>query len=181
MTKWWWWRMTLASKHFKLLDPQQPKTHLPYLTDWNECVLGQGDTAETLSCQLIPSETHGPDTKLLQAISTASVRSAAYQNIYTYPVLTMVRVCSRPSRTTRLSSMIHADWSISKLYCIGHTMKKTELQHHEQTKRTQVAFAQDVKALIHVIGEMGYPFWEDSKDLGFGVRQQILGRLISHP
>lgn len=44
-------------------------------------------------------------------------------------------------------------------------LKKTELKHHEQTKHMQVAFARDVKALTRVIGEMGNPFCEDSKDL----------------
>ncbi|KAJ8396338.1 hypothetical protein AAFF_G00019150 [Aldrovandia affinis] len=44
-------------------------------------------------------------------------------------------------------------------------MKKTELKHHEQTKHTQVAFARDVRALTRVMGEMGNPFCEDSKDL----------------
>ncbi|KAJ8394095.1 hypothetical protein AAFF_G00049000 [Aldrovandia affinis] len=44
-------------------------------------------------------------------------------------------------------------------------MKKTELKHHEQTKHTQVAFARDVRALTRVMGKMGNPFCEDSKDL----------------
>ncbi|KAJ8405691.1 hypothetical protein AAFF_G00316710 [Aldrovandia affinis] len=44
-------------------------------------------------------------------------------------------------------------------------MKKTELKHHEQTRHTQVAFARDVRALTRVMGEMGNPFCEDSKDL----------------
>ncbi|KAJ8385835.1 hypothetical protein AAFF_G00181910 [Aldrovandia affinis] len=44
-------------------------------------------------------------------------------------------------------------------------MKKTELKHHEQTKHTQVSFARDVRALTRVMGKMGNPFCEDSKDL----------------
>ena len=41
-------------------------------------------------------------------------------------------------------------------------MKKTELQHHEQTKHAQIAFARDVKAIT---GEMGNPFCDDSRDI----------------
>ena len=44
-------------------------------------------------------------------------------------------------------------------------MKKTEFQHHEQTKHTQIAFAWDVTALTGVIGEIGNPFCDDSKEL----------------
>ena len=44
-------------------------------------------------------------------------------------------------------------------------LKKTDIQHHEQTKHAPVAFAQDVKALTGVMGEMGNPFCDDSKDL----------------
>jgi hypothetical protein len=44
-------------------------------------------------------------------------------------------------------------------------MKKTEFKHHEQTKHAQIAFARDVKALTGVMGEMGNPFSDDSKDL----------------
>ena len=45
------------------------------------------------------------------------------------------------------------------------TIKNIELKHHEQTKHTQLAFAQDVKALTNAIREMGNPFFEESKDL----------------
>jgi len=43
--------------------------------------------------------------------------------------------------------------------------KKADHKHHEQTKHTQVAFARDVRSLTQVIGEMGNPFCDDSKDL----------------
>lgn len=43
--------------------------------------------------------------------------------------------------------------------------KKADHKHHEQTKHTQVAFARDVRSLTKVIGEMGNPFCDDSKDL----------------
>jgi len=42
---------------------------------------------------------------------------------------------------------------------------KADHKHHEQTKHTQVAFARDVRSLTQVIGEMGNPFCDDSKDL----------------
>ena len=44
-------------------------------------------------------------------------------------------------------------------------IKKPELKHHEQIKRTQVTFVQDVKSLTDVIQEMGNPFCDESKDL----------------
>lgn len=44
-------------------------------------------------------------------------------------------------------------------------MKKSELKHHEQTKHTQLAFTQDVKVVIGVMGEMGNPFCDDGKEL----------------
>ena len=44
-------------------------------------------------------------------------------------------------------------------------MKKPELKHHEHIKHTKIAFARDVKSLTGVMGEMGNPFCDDSKDL----------------
>ena len=44
---------TTMAKYFKLFDPHQPSasgTNLPCLTNWNQCVLCQGDTSEPLSC-----------------------------------------------------------------------------------------------------------------------------------
>jgi hypothetical protein len=41
------------AKLFKVLDPQQPSTsgtHPQHTTDWNQCVLCQTDTSETLCC-----------------------------------------------------------------------------------------------------------------------------------
>ena len=43
--------------------------------------------------------------------------------------------------------------------------KKADHKHHEQTRHTQVAFARDVRSLTQVMGEMGNPFCDDSKDL----------------
>ena len=43
--------------------------------------------------------------------------------------------------------------------------KKTEFNHHEQTKHTQLAFARDVKSLSGVMREIGTPFCDDSSDL----------------
>ena len=53
---------------------------------------------------------------------------------------------------------------IAKFQATSQT-KKADHKHHEQTKHTQVAFARDVRSLIQVIGEMGNPFCDDSKDL----------------
>ncbi|XP_062605131.1 uncharacterized protein LOC134266937 [Saccostrea cucullata] len=58
----------MANKLFKLLDPQQPSTSgtdLPYLTDWNKCVLCQEDTAETLSCPADSTRSTGSGYKTL--------------------------------------------------------------------------------------------------------------------
>jgi FtsZ-binding cell division protein ZapB len=38
-------------------------------------------------------------------------------------------------------------------------------KHHDQTKSTQVMFAQHVRSLVEVMEEMGNPFLEESKDL----------------
>ena len=43
--------------------------------------------------------------------------------------------------------------------------KPTGTQHHDQTKSTQVIFAEHVKNLVQVMEEMGNPFLEESKDL----------------
>ena len=43
--------------------------------------------------------------------------------------------------------------------------KKTDTQHHKQTKSAQMAFAQDVKALTGAVEDMGNPFCENSSDL----------------
>ena len=43
--------------------------------------------------------------------------------------------------------------------------KPTGTQHHDQTKSTQVIFAEHVKNLVQVMKEMGNPFLEESKDL----------------
>ena len=43
--------------------------------------------------------------------------------------------------------------------------RTSESQHHDQTKSTQVTFAQHVKCLVGVMEEMGNPFLEESKDL----------------
>ena len=51
--------------------------------------------------------------------------------------------------------------------CIHGMHKKmaTETRHHEQTKSTQVIFAQHVKGLVEVMEKMGNPFLEERKDL----------------
>ena len=43
--------------------------------------------------------------------------------------------------------------------------RTSETRHHDQTKSTQVTFAQHVKSLVGLIEEMGNPFLEESKDL----------------
>ncbi len=43
--------------------------------------------------------------------------------------------------------------------------RSSNTNHHDQTKSSQVTFAQHVKSLDEVIEEMGNPFLEDSKDL----------------
>ena len=43
--------------------------------------------------------------------------------------------------------------------------KPTGTQHHDQTKSTQVIFAEHVKNLVQVMEEMGNPFLEEIKDL----------------
>ncbi len=43
--------------------------------------------------------------------------------------------------------------------------KEADCKHHEQTKHTEVVFARDVHLLTKVIGEMGNPFSDDTKDL----------------
>ncbi len=47
----------------------------------------------------------------------------------------------------------------------GKKRLSSETCHHEQTKGSQVIFAQHVKNLVEVIQEMGNPFMEKSKDL----------------
>ncbi len=47
----------------------------------------------------------------------------------------------------------------------GNKRLSSETCHHEQTKGSQVIFAQHVKNLDEVIEEMGNPFMEKSKDL----------------
>ncbi len=42
--------------------------------------------------------------------------------------------------------------------------RSSNTNHHDQTKRNQVTFAQHVRSLVEVIEEMGNPFLEDSKD-----------------
>ena len=43
--------------------------------------------------------------------------------------------------------------------------RMSETQYHDQTKSTQVTFAQHVKSLVEVTEEMGNPFMEESNDL----------------
>ena len=43
--------------------------------------------------------------------------------------------------------------------------RTSETRHHDQTKSTQVTFAQHMKSLSGVMEEMGNPFLEESKDL----------------
>ena len=43
--------------------------------------------------------------------------------------------------------------------------KPSGTQHHDQTKSTQVIFAQQVKNLVQVIEDIGNPFLEESKGL----------------
>ena len=43
--------------------------------------------------------------------------------------------------------------------------KPGSLRHHEEAKRTQLSFAEDVKSLTSVIDDMGNPFTEESGDL----------------
>ena len=43
--------------------------------------------------------------------------------------------------------------------------KHSGTQHHDQTKSTQLTFAQQVKNLVQVMQQMGNPFLEESKDL----------------
>ena len=42
---------------------------------------------------------------------------------------------------------------------------KSQDRHHEHTAAAQVTFASEVKALVHVIEDLGNPFMEDSSDL----------------
>ena len=42
---------------------------------------------------------------------------------------------------------------------------KVDQQQHEQTRSSQLRFAQQVQSLVEVIEEMGNPFLEESKDL----------------
>ena len=42
--------------------------------------------------------------------------------------------------------------------------KKTELQLHEQTKHAHIAFSRNATALTGVMGEMGNPSCDHSKD-----------------
>ena len=46
-----------------------------------------------------------------------------------------------------------------------HKRTSEESRHHDQTKSTQVTFAQHVKCLVGVMEEMGNSFLEESKDL----------------
>ncbi len=46
-----------------------------------------------------------------------------------------------------------------------HKRMTSKTRHHEQTKSSQVIFAQHVRSLVEVIEEMGNPFLEESKDL----------------
>ncbi|CAB4002221.1 Hypothetical predicted protein [Paramuricea clavata] len=43
--------------------------------------------------------------------------------------------------------------------------KTDQAKHHEERHRVQISFAKDVKALVHVMEDMGNPFLEESADL----------------
>ncbi len=63
----------------------------------------------------LSEEQEGLDTRLSQTTSSGSVRSKAYQNLWTCLAWTMVKALSPPTGTTGLSGMIRADYSTTKL------------------------------------------------------------------
>ncbi len=63
----------------------------------------------------LSEEQEGLDTRLSQTTSSGSIRSNAYQNLWTCPAWTMVMALSPPSGTTGLSGMIGADYNTTKL------------------------------------------------------------------